>query len=89
MNRTLLLGLICVLFAGCGGKPKPAPLTSLAPQAPSNVVIIPPDSPKLSQIRVEPIKLEAMPAGEVTAPGKVEVNLNRISRAPRRPLSSR
>jgi membrane fusion protein, heavy metal efflux system len=80
MHRTLLLGLIGVLFAGCGGelKPEPAP----APQVSSNVVVIPPDSPKLTQIRVEPIKLESMPAGEVTAPGKVEVNPNRVSRVP-------
>jgi len=55
---------------------------SPAPSSPPGVVIIPPDSPKLAQIRVEPIKLEAMPAGEVTAPGKVEVNLNRVSRVP-------
>jgi multidrug efflux pump subunit AcrA (membrane-fusion protein) len=77
MNRTLLLGLSCILFAGCGGKPKPA----FAP-APSNVVAIPPDSPKLAQIRVEPIKSEAMPADDATAPGKVEGDLNRFSRVP-------
>jgi len=70
--------------AGCEGKAEqnaegPAPST---PPDPPGVVIIPPDSPKLAQIRVEPIKLEAMPAGEVTAPGKVEVNLNRVSRVP-------
>lgn len=53
-----------------------------ATPATPGVIIIPPDSPKLAQIRVEPIKLEAMPAGEVTAPGKVEVNPNRISRVP-------
>ena len=44
--------------------------------------MIPPDSPKLAQIRVEPIKLEAMPPDEVIAPGKLEVNLNRVSRVP-------
>jgi len=54
----------------------------MATPAPPGMVIIPPDSPKLAQIRVEPIKLEAMPAGEVTAPGKVEANPNRISRVP-------
>jgi cobalt-zinc-cadmium efflux system membrane fusion protein len=71
--------------AGCGGRAEQsldrlAPLT--APPATPGVIIIPPDSPKLAQIRVESIKLEAMPAGEVTAPGKVEVNPNRISRVP-------
>ena len=70
--------------AGCGNANlsanQLAPSTTLS--TPPGVVIIPPDSPKLTQIRVEPIKLEAIPAGEVTAPGKVEVNLNRISRVP-------
>ena len=81
----LLLVFACALAgAGCGTDSLNA--SQLAPSttspAPPGVVIIPPDSPKLSQIRVEPIKLEAIPAGEVTAPGKVEVNLNRISRVP-------
>jgi len=81
----LLFVFACALAsAGCGNaklnanQPPPSP----APSSPPGVVIIPPDSPKLAQIRVEPIKLEAMPAGEVTAPGKVEVNLNRVSRVP-------
>lgn len=82
MNRTLLLGLSCILFAGFGGKPKPASTPAPASPALSNVVIIPPDSPKLAQIRVEQIKFEAMPADEVIAPGKVEANLNRVSRVP-------
>src|SRR5215475_11470387 len=82
----LLFVFACALaYAGCGGRAEQnvdrlAP--SMTPPAPPGVVIIPPDSPKLAQIRVEPIKLEAMPAGDVTAPGKVEVNPNRVSRVP-------
>src|SRR5262249_60192481 len=71
--------------AGCGNANlsanQLAPSTTLS--TPPGVVIIPPDSPKLTQIRVEPIKLEAIPAGERTAPGEVEVNLNPTSRRPR------
>jgi len=48
MNRTLLPGLSCILFAGCGGMPKTAFATAPASQAPSNVVNIPPDSPILT-----------------------------------------
>jgi membrane fusion protein, heavy metal efflux system len=80
----LLLVFACAL-AGCEGKAEPTadrPALSTTSQAPPGVVIIPPDSPKLAQIRVEVIKLEAMPAGEVTAPGKVEVNPSRVSRVP-------
>jgi cobalt-zinc-cadmium efflux system membrane fusion protein len=71
--------------AGCGGRAEQNVdrlAASMTPPAPPGVVIIPPDSPKLAQIRVEPIKLEAMPAGDVTAPGKVETNPNRVSRVP-------
>jgi len=82
MKRLLLLGSILVLLAGCESGQNAASAPAPTPQAEPGVVIIPPDSPKLAQIRVEPIKLETMPAGEVTAPGKVEVNLNRISRVP-------
>ncbi|MBO0725240.1 MAG: DUF190 domain-containing protein [Blastocatellia bacterium] len=82
MKRLLLLGSIWVLLAGCESGQNAASAPAPTPQAEPGVVIIPPDSPKLAQLRVEPIKLEARPAGEVTAPGKVEVNLNRISRAP-------
>ncbi len=82
----ILFVFACALAcAACGGRAEQnldrlAPMT--ATPATPGVIIIPPDSPKLAQIRVEPIKLEAMPAGEVTAPGKVEVNPNRISRVP-------
>lgn len=82
MNRLLMLGLICVLFSGCGSAPKPSSASAPMPQAPMNIIIIPPDSPKLAQLRIEPLKLESIPAGEVTAPGKVEANPNRISRVP-------
>src|SRR5262245_66152007 len=82
----LLFVFACALaYAGCGGRAEQN-VDRLAPSmtspAPPGVVIIPPDSPKLAQIRVESIKVEAMPAGEVTAPGKGEANPNRISRVP-------
>lgn len=82
--RWLLLFVFACALAGCEGKAEPnadRPAPS-PPQAPPGIVIIPPDSPKLLQIRVEPIKLEAIPAGEVTAPGKVEINPSRVSRVP-------
>ncbi|HEX9274868.1 MAG TPA: efflux RND transporter periplasmic adaptor subunit [Casimicrobiaceae bacterium] len=82
MRRLLLLGSISVLLAGCGGGQKAAPTPVPTPQAAPGIVIIPSDSPKLAQIRVEPLQLANLPAGEVTAPGKVEANPNRISRVP-------
>lgn len=39
-----------------------------------------PDSPQLQQIRVEPVREMEFAVAEVVAPGKVEVNPNRVSR---------
>jgi cobalt-zinc-cadmium efflux system membrane fusion protein len=41
--------------------------------------VIPPDSPKLKQIRVETVRMESVPTDEVVAPGKIEVNPNRVA----------
>jgi cobalt-zinc-cadmium efflux system membrane fusion protein len=82
MRRLLLLGSVLVLMVSCEREQKAAYTPAPAPQAPPGVVIIPPDSPKLAQIRVEPLRLADLPAGEVTAPGKVEANPNQVSRVP-------
>jgi cobalt-zinc-cadmium efflux system membrane fusion protein len=74
-------------LAGCGGRraeetthaAESAPSTG-TPQAARDEVLIPAGSPKLSQIRVEVVKEEMTPVGKVTAPGKIEVNPNRVSR---------
>jgi membrane fusion protein, heavy metal efflux system len=78
----LLLGFFITLFAGCSTNQTAAVSSSPTPADPPGVTIIPPDSPKLKQIRVEPLQLTNMPTGEVTAPGKVEADPNRISRVP-------
>jgi cobalt-zinc-cadmium efflux system membrane fusion protein len=68
-------------LAACGGRPDAPPArqqTSAAP-APGRVEI-PPGSPKLAQIRVQPVETAPVAVGRVTAPGKVEANSNRISR---------
>ena len=38
------------------------------------MVVIPPDSPKLRQLRVEPVRKAEVPTDEVTSPGKIEAN---------------
>ncbi len=45
----------------------------------SNKVVIPQDSPQLKQIKVETVENGAVPANEVTQPGKIETNPNRVS----------
>ncbi len=78
---TLSFGL--VVSSGCGRAPD-APSAS-TPDSPSatpapGLVIIPRDSPRLKQIRVEPVRTQEVVVDEVIAPGKVGMNPNRISR---------
>jgi cobalt-zinc-cadmium efflux system membrane fusion protein len=44
------------------------------------VVVVPTDSPRFKQLRVEPVREHAFPTDEVVAPAKVTINPNRISR---------
>lgn len=77
---------IAVLWAvctGCGGSPKQAQEPQQekpAVAAKSDRIEIPPDSPKLKQIQIAEVKVQSMPTEEFTAPGKVEVNPNHISK---------
>jgi len=48
--------------------------------ATSGLITIPPDSPKLRQIRIELARMAEVPTDEVISPGKIEVNPNRVSR---------
>ncbi len=66
--------------AGCSKKEEPKAAETAAP-APSNpgVVTLPPDSPKLQQIKVEEVQSADVPTDEVTAPGKIELNPNRVA----------
>jgi membrane fusion protein, heavy metal efflux system len=44
------------------------------------LVVVPTDSPRFKQLRVEPVREHAFPTDEVVAPAKVMINPNRISR---------
>ena len=44
------------------------------------LVVVPPDSPRFKQLRVEPVREQALPTDELTAPARVIINPNRISR---------
>jgi cobalt-zinc-cadmium efflux system membrane fusion protein len=50
------------------------------PVGEQNCIVLPAGSPKLRRIRVEPARMTMFPVDEVVAPGKVEVNPNRVSR---------
>ena len=81
MRKPILLGVLLSLFwVGCrgpgpakgNGKPDDAGLPGL--------VVIPQDSPKLQQIRVEEVRLKQVPKDEVVSPCRLELNPNRFSR---------
>ncbi len=76
-----LLLLFGVALAGCAREERThadaAPARSgLA----SGDIVLPADSPKLQQIRVEAVGTAEVPTGEVVASGKIETNANRVSR---------
>jgi cobalt-zinc-cadmium efflux system membrane fusion protein len=78
----LWVPLYLSLHLGCSRQEKkPASQLSLPIAAPTRAsLIIPSDSPKLGQIRVEPARMAEVPTDEVISPGKIEVNPNRVSR---------
>src|SRR5258708_1397780 len=80
-------GAICfalITFAGCGQRERKR-VTGAAPAetahgAGAGLVVIPSDSPKLQQLRVEPVRTAEVPTDEVISPGKIEANPGAISR---------
>src|SRR5262249_32667016 len=79
------ISIVVLIWAVAGakhaGKKKDAPSPTVSSEAPADpgLVVIPADSPKLEQIKVEPVQLAEMPVDEVTVPGKIEANPLRIS----------
>ncbi len=77
----LCLFLVTVLILGGCGQKKDAEAAS-APAVPAGKpgqIIIAPDSPKLNELKIETVAAADVPTNEVVAPGKIEVNPNRVS----------
>jgi cobalt-zinc-cadmium efflux system membrane fusion protein len=75
--------LAVVMLAGCGRREAPSQVASAdstVAALPTGVITLPADSPKLSRIRSEAVALREFPIAELVAPGKVEVNPNRVAR---------
>jgi cobalt-zinc-cadmium efflux system membrane fusion protein len=93
LARPVVAILICLTAAisACGHKTDSANASTNPPETAavrSPFVTLPAGSPKLRQIRVEPIQLVEVPTDEVIAPGSLEVNPSRVSRV-MLPLSGR
>ena len=68
------LGLV-----GCGEAKKEIVAEKKVTAAVPGQAVIASDSPQLAQIRTESVELAMVPVGNVSAPGKVEANANRLS----------
>jgi cobalt-zinc-cadmium efflux system membrane fusion protein len=78
--KLALCATVLVLTSGCGRDSESAEAkNSSLPQVPAGEVVIPPDSPQLSQIRVAAVESASVPLAGVSAPGKVEASANRLS----------
>lgn len=80
MKTTWLPVCLLLITAGCA-RPDPAADPPAAPPAGSaDEIRLPPDSPQLRQLTVQAVEEAPMPAGVITAPGKIEANPNRTAR---------
>jgi len=84
--RVAVLACAIAVLTGCsrlGDKQSDKNDGRLAAAPSSNgtqVVVVPSDSPQAKQLRIEPVRAQAIPADEVSAPARVIINPNRISR---------
>lgn len=80
--RRALSGVLAgaVFLGGCTKAPEAqAPAPPAASKSARNRVELPPDSPKLKRLSIETVQLRDVPLEEVTSPGKIEANPNRIA----------
>src|SRR5690349_12858217 len=81
--RAVFAGVVAaaLLSCGCSRREGAAEAKSVAPAQDSpGTVTIPAESPKLRQIRVEPVGTAEIPDEEIVSPGKIEVNPRCVSR---------
>jgi len=81
MKRLMVMAVVLSTLAACTSKSAVvnADRTSAAP-VPPGTIVLPADSPMLKQIKHETVGVAALPADEVIAPGKIEVNPNRVAK---------
>ncbi|HXJ83568.1 MAG TPA: efflux RND transporter periplasmic adaptor subunit [Candidatus Methylomirabilis sp.] len=76
----LLAGAVLGTACGRGGETAPVAAPSQVPADRAGLIVVPPDSPQFKQLRVAPVSVAELPTDEVTAPGRVIIDPNRISR---------
>jgi len=73
-----------ITLAACGHQEAKSVTAAASPadlaKQSAGLIVMPPDSPKLRQLRVEPVRTAEVPTDEVISPGKIEANPGAISR---------
>jgi membrane fusion protein, heavy metal efflux system len=81
---TIAVVVLACCIDACSRRPDPpkpsAPATSAGQGARLGRITMPADSPKLQEIRVEYVQIRNIAVDEVIAPGKIDVNPNRVAR---------
>jgi len=89
LRIVIALGFVLTVSSACSrsedaqpsadeGRASAASVSTQAQAMP--LVVVPPDSPRFKQLRIEPVREQACPTDEVVAPARVVINPNRISR---------
>jgi membrane fusion protein, heavy metal efflux system len=83
MSKYILILALGALLAGCGKREEKAaaaaPASAGEQRLADGTVVIPGDSPKLKEIRVDSVHEAEVPFDEVVSPGKIEANPNLVS----------
>ena len=81
INLVAMIGFVALTATGCSqsSKEEKAQTRQPADAVVPGQVVINANSPQLAHIRAEPIETAMVPVGNVSAPGKVEANANRLS----------
>jgi membrane fusion protein, heavy metal efflux system len=83
MSKYILILALGALLAGCGKREEKAaaaaPASAGEQRLADGTVVIPADSPKLKEIRVDSVHEAEVPFDEVVSPGKIEANPNLVS----------
>ncbi len=75
----LLVGLALTTEIGCRKAP-PAEATAAPEAGAGGLIVLPPDSPLLEQVRVETVQAAPVSLNEVSAPGQIDFDVSRVGR---------
>jgi cobalt-zinc-cadmium efflux system membrane fusion protein len=80
-KQAVVLGMMVLALGGCRAREgAPVVETGAGVERDGTRVVFAPGSPQLARIKTQALEMAVVPVGGVTAPGKVEANVNRQAR---------